>query len=72
MLVWWSSLSIVDRRTRSTKSHAVTIIEKAVFDLAAARANAVVSSGGPSDGTEEEEGGDEETGDSEKKAKKAK
>ena len=42
-------------------------------DTLAARANAVVSSGGPGDGAEQEEEGDEETGDSEKKTtKKAK
>lgn len=61
MLVWWASLSIVDRRTRRTKALAVAVIEKAIIDETVARTNAVVRARTLIEG-EEEEDADEETG----------
>ena len=62
MLVWWSSLSIVDRRTRKTKTNAVTTIEQAIVEQITARTDAVISVGGGADGGDDEDRSDEEEG----------
>jgi hypothetical protein len=44
LLVWWESLSIVDRRTRSSKEHCLAVVENALAQLAAAKAVNVAAS----------------------------
>lgn len=36
LLTWWASLSMVDRRTRAAKHHAVSTLERAAFSLVTA------------------------------------
>ena len=42
LLVWWAGLSMVDRRTRFTKYHVVSTLERCLLSTAAAEAAAVV------------------------------
>jgi hypothetical protein len=54
MLVWWDSLSLVQRKTRSTKKQANAIIETAILEVVSARTAVAFTLPGEKD---EEEGG---------------
>jgi ABC-type multidrug transport system fused ATPase/permease subunit len=43
LITWWGSLSIVDRRTRHSKHHVVSVMERAIISTIAADTNAVES-----------------------------
>lgn len=56
LLVWWAGLSMVDRRTRFTKHHVCSTLERCLLSTIAAESAAVIqSSGGDgADGMDEE------------------
>jgi hypothetical protein len=62
---WWDSLSVIDRRTRMAKNHAVMVLEQAVLNQAMARTSETAFVGnqggqdreGNGEGERETEGG---------------
>jgi len=43
LLVWWAGLSMVDRRTRFTKHHIISTLERCLLSTVAAKASAVLT-----------------------------
>ena len=55
LLVWWAGLSMVDRRTRFTKFHVVSTLERCLLSTVAAEASAVIQ-GDTGDGADKNSG----------------
>jgi len=52
LLVWWAGLSMVDRRTRFTKHHVCSTMERCLLSTIAAESAAVIQSGTSGDGAD--------------------
>lgn len=64
--IWWGSLSVVDRRTRASRTKAVSVVEEAIIRISTAWTCTTAEAGAPGEEEGAEEGGKKD----EKKSKK--